>query len=140
MGFLKRAEKSGQIHAALYELTDAELVKSLVAVGAKLNIVLADIVSKQAFPKKEAAAKKGRRFPRASKQPGVTQENKDAFEAIQHSAQKGSLLYRLPPSGHIVHNKFLIHSDSKGRPQAVLTGSSYSAVTMTSVSYSVTTV
>jgi hypothetical protein len=39
-GFLNRAAKSGQIHAALYELTDVELIKSLVALGTKLNIVL----------------------------------------------------------------------------------------------------
>jgi hypothetical protein len=32
-------------------------------------------------------------------------------------------LYRLPPSSHIVHNKFLIYVDGGGRAQAVLTGS-----------------
>jgi phosphatidylserine/phosphatidylglycerophosphate/cardiolipin synthase-like enzyme len=32
-------------------------------------------------------------------------------------------LYRLAPSGHIVHNKFLIYVDGNKHPQAVLTGS-----------------
>jgi hypothetical protein len=35
-GFVARAEKSVSIYAALYELTDAELVKSLADIGDKL--------------------------------------------------------------------------------------------------------
>ncbi|MBV8223961.1 MAG: hypothetical protein JO232_02095 [Verrucomicrobia bacterium] len=46
-GFLGRAAKGGSINAALYELTDAQLVRSLVALGTKLNIVLADIINKE---------------------------------------------------------------------------------------------
>src|SRR5262249_4181688 len=34
-GFVSRAKKSGSIYAALYELTDVELVKSLVGIGSK---------------------------------------------------------------------------------------------------------
>src|SRR5215471_18885646 len=52
-GFLGRAKNSGQIYAALYELTDTELVDGLVALGKKLNLIVADIVSK---PKRGAAA------------------------------------------------------------------------------------
>jgi phosphatidylserine/phosphatidylglycerophosphate/cardiolipin synthase-like enzyme len=102
-GFLKRAEKTGQIYAALYELTDVELVSSLVALGIKLNIVLADIVTKE-------------------KDAGSLEENKDAWKAISASNKEGSL-YRRPPSAHIVHNKFLIYVDGANRAQALLTGS-----------------
>jgi phosphatidylserine/phosphatidylglycerophosphate/cardiolipin synthase-like enzyme len=122
-GFLTRAVKSGQIHAALYELTDVELIKSLVALGTKLNIVLADIVTKEKLPKKEAAAKKGAKRSASKKTAGTIEENKGAFDDIGNSTGNGSLLYRQPPSGHIVHNKFLIYVDAKGRAQAVLTGS-----------------
>jgi hypothetical protein len=44
--FVARAKTSGSIYAALYELTDVELVQSLVGIGEKLNIVLANIVGK----------------------------------------------------------------------------------------------
>lgn len=104
-GFVAQAEKSGSIYAALYELTDAQLVKSLVNIGDKLNIVLADIVAKP--------------DPGGSgEQPG---ENDDSESKLKEST--GSLLYRKPPSSHIVHNKFLIYVDASEVPQAVLTGS-----------------
>ena len=45
-GFVARAKTSGSIYAALYELTDVELVQSLVGIRTKLNIVLANIVAK----------------------------------------------------------------------------------------------
>jgi len=122
-GFLKRAEKSGQIHAALYELTDAELIQGLVALGTKLNIVLADIETKEKLPKKEAAAKKGAKRSTAKKPAETIAENQDGFDDISKSAAEGALLYRQPPASHIVHNKFLIYADARGRAQAVLTGS-----------------
>ncbi len=48
-------------------------------------------------------------------------ENDDSETKLKASA--ASLLYREPPSNHIVHNKFLIYVDASGSPQAVLTGS-----------------
>jgi phosphatidylserine/phosphatidylglycerophosphate/cardiolipin synthase-like enzyme len=104
-GFVARAKTKGSIYAALYELTDVELVQSLVGIGDKLNIVLANIVGKPA--------------PGGSEE--VAGEN-DGSEA-KLKASDASLLYRQPPSGHIVHNKFLIYVDASGTPQAVLTGS-----------------
>jgi hypothetical protein len=104
-GFVARAKKAGTIYAALYELTDVELVQALVDIGKKLNIVVANIVAKP--------------------DPGGSEEkageNDPAETKLKASA--GSLLYRKPPSGHIVHNKFLIYVDSSNMPQAVLTGS-----------------
>jgi phosphatidylserine/phosphatidylglycerophosphate/cardiolipin synthase-like enzyme len=104
-GFVSRVKKGGSIYAALYELTDVELVKSLVGIGGKLTIVLANIVAK---PTKGGSEEK----------PG---ENDDSEAKLKASG--ASLFYREPPSGHIVHNKFLIYVDPSGTPQAVLTGS-----------------
>jgi phosphatidylserine/phosphatidylglycerophosphate/cardiolipin synthase-like enzyme len=104
-GFVARAKTTGSIYAALYELTDVELVQSLVGIGDKLNIVLANIVAKPAPGGSEERAG----------------ENDDSEGKLKVSA--ASLLYRAPPSNHIVHNKFLIYVDVGGTPQAVLTGS-----------------
>jgi hypothetical protein len=104
-GFVDQAKKRGSIYAALYEMTDVELLQSLVGIGNKLNIVLANIVGK----------------PAKGGSDEVAGEN-DASEAKLKASSK-SLLYRKPPSGHIVHNKFLIYVDANGTPQAVLSGS-----------------
>ena len=124
-GFLKRAEKSGSIYPALYELTDTELIESLVALGKRLNIVMADIISKPAGSEgsskaaKAVAAKKAatkKKSPKLASAP----ENEPAWKKVSASAEEA--LYRRPPSSHIVHNKFLIYVDKKGA-KAVLTGS-----------------
>jgi phosphatidylserine/phosphatidylglycerophosphate/cardiolipin synthase-like enzyme len=104
-GFVAQAKKSGSIYAALYELTDVELVQALVGIGDKLNIVLANIVAK----------------PKPGGSEETAGENDGSETKLKASA--GSLLFREPPSGHIVHNKFLIYVDASGLPQAVLTGS-----------------
>ena len=95
-GFVARAKTSGSIYAALYELTDVELVQSLVGIGDKLNIVLANIVGK----------------PKPGGSEEVAGENDDSETKLKKSA--ASLLYREPPSSHIVHNKFLIYVDASG--------------------------
>lgn len=137
-GFLKRAQSGGKIYAALYELTDAQLVSSLVALGTKLNIVLADIVTKPASgASKEAslatagtravvaanAKAPGKKAPASHAAGATEEENADAHQKISASASASQFFYRLPPSGHIVHNKFLVYVDSKNKPQAVLSGS-----------------
>jgi phosphatidylserine/phosphatidylglycerophosphate/cardiolipin synthase-like enzyme len=104
-GFVAQAKTKGSIYAALYELTDVELVQSLVGIGERLNIVLANIVGK----------------PNPGGSEEVAGENDDSEGKLEASA--GSLLYRKPPSSHIVHNKFLIYLDEDDSPQAVLTGS-----------------
>jgi phosphatidylserine/phosphatidylglycerophosphate/cardiolipin synthase-like enzyme len=103
--FVARAKKSGSIYAALYELTDTELVAALLGIGKRLNIILADIV--------------GKPDPGGSEE--TAGENDDSHSKLLKSA--GSLMYRKPAGGHIVHNKFLIYVDATGTPQAVLTGS-----------------
>ena len=46
----------------------------------------------------------------------VAGENDDSESKLKASA--ASLLYRKPPSSHIVHNKFLIYVDASGAPQS----------------------
>ncbi|MGA2184687.1 MAG: phospholipase D-like domain-containing protein [Bryobacteraceae bacterium] len=104
-GFLKRAANGGAIYAALYELTDVQLIQGLVDLGEKLQIVVADVVSPH--PKDGTTASPG--------------ENDTAWNKV-HPLTKGNSFYRKPPGGHIVHNKFLIYADAHG-PRAVLTGS-----------------
>jgi phosphatidylserine/phosphatidylglycerophosphate/cardiolipin synthase-like enzyme len=103
--FVARAKRSGSIYAALYELTDLELVQSLEAIGDKLNIVLANIVAK----------------PKPGGSEETAGENDDSKAKLDTAG--ASLLYREPPSSHIVHNKFLVYVDSANIAQAVLTGS-----------------
>jgi len=102
--FVARAKKGGSIYAALYELTDSELIDSLVGLGKRLNIVLANIVAK---PTKGGSGE-------------VAGENDSAKGQLKGAS---TLLYRLAPSSHIVHNKFLVYVDEHGKPQATLTGS-----------------
>jgi phosphatidylserine/phosphatidylglycerophosphate/cardiolipin synthase-like enzyme len=104
-GLLKRVKSGDSIYAALYELTDVELIQGLVNVGSKLNIVVANIVA--AKPKDGTTAKPG--------------ENDSAWNQI-HPLCKTTSFYRQPPGSHIVHNKFLVYANKNG-PQAVLTGS-----------------
>jgi hypothetical protein len=80
-------------------------LQSLVGIADKLNIVLANIVGK----------------PKPGGSEEVAGENDPSETELKKSAK--SLLYRKPPSSHIVHNKFLIYVDASGTPQAVLTGS-----------------
>lgn len=104
-GFVARAKTGGSIYAALYEMTDVQLLQALEDIGNKLNIVLANIVGK----------------PKSGGSEETAGENDDSETKLKGSA--GSLLYRTPPSGHIVHNKFLVYVDAGGVAQAVLTGS-----------------
>jgi phosphatidylserine/phosphatidylglycerophosphate/cardiolipin synthase-like enzyme len=102
---LGRLKKGGAIYAALYELTDLELVQSLVGLGSKLHIMMAEIIAVQ--QKNGATAS--------------PPENEAAWRQVTKTAKES--FYRQPPSGHIVHNKFLIYADQTGVPQAVLAGS-----------------
>jgi phosphatidylserine/phosphatidylglycerophosphate/cardiolipin synthase-like enzyme len=143
-GFLGRTARGGSIYAALYELTDAQLVRSLVALGTKLNIVLADIINKQkknsgepavknhpaaakAIGPKTTGAAARKKTAQAAITPvehddGPAEENLEAHNALS-SSTPDEVFYRLPPSSHIVHNKFLIYVDANDMPQAILTGS-----------------
>lgn len=104
LDFVARAGKSGTLYAALYELGDDELVGALEKVGKKLQLILAN--------------------PKASDQQsasGITDGNHAARQRLRKNA--GMLIDRMVPANHIAHNKFLVYADAKGKPQAVLFGS-----------------
>jgi phosphatidylserine/phosphatidylglycerophosphate/cardiolipin synthase-like enzyme len=95
---LKRAiDQGGACYLALYELTDPELMQSLLAGGDKVHIILSNTGKDDS-------------------------ENQPARQALH--AQAGiDITDRFVPSGHIGHNKFCIYMDAAGTPQAVLLGS-----------------
>ena len=102
--FVGRTKKGGEIYAALYELTDQQLIDTLKGLKKKLHLVLSNAMQTDAKTKKKF------------------DENMPARGALQKTA--GEEINRiLPPSNQIGHNKFLVYVDNKKKPQAVLFGS-----------------
>lgn len=94
---LERAKAvGGQVHAALYELNDPDLVRALHT--PVTNLILTDAGTDDAT-------------------------NKDSRAALHQPGVVASIRNRFMPKGHIGHNKFIVCSDSKGRGEAVLSGS-----------------
>lgn len=92
----------GDIHAALFELNDPQLLEALKSFGAKAHVILAD----------------GSSAP--------DDENADARKALKEA---GVDVYdRLVGTGHFAHNKFLVCSNAAG-PTAVWTGSTNWTIT-----------
>lgn len=102
--FVDRAKKSGKIYAALYELGDEQLLKKLEGLGKRLEIVLSNSVVTDPKTKKKSDG------------------NADSRARLKKTA--GNQEYnRIMPNNHIGHNKFLVYTDAKGKPQAALFGS-----------------
>jgi hypothetical protein len=76
-GFVDRANKSGKIYAALYELGDEELIKKLEHLGDRLEIVLSNSVAVNPETKK----KRQRKCERS------TQDNNEDFVESHHALQ-----------------------------------------------------
>jgi hypothetical protein len=96
---LERAKQGGACFAALYELTDGELIKALAAVP-NLHLVLSN----------NGTGEKGAPYDEG---------NIDAAKALAGA----DLIRRYMPKGQIGHNKFVVYVDPDGNPEAVLTGS-----------------
>jgi hypothetical protein len=95
-GLLDRARASGgRCYAALYELTDTELVQILIG-NPYVHLILSD----------------------AGKDDDTNGPARQALEA-----SNTDMASRMMPSGHIGHNKFLVYVDAAGTAQAVLSGS-----------------
>jgi len=92
----RAAAQGGSCYAALYELTDPELVKLLLD-ARNLHLILSNTA------------------------PGDN-ENKAARQAL-HEQTGIDITDRFVPSGHIGHNKFCVYVDRANTPQAVLLGS-----------------
>lgn len=92
------------LYAALYELTDPELVPLLAGLGRRLHLILTTAGS----PSKS--------------DPDWDGENHDARETLRDSA--GELIDRMfNNTARIGHNKFAVHVDARGVPVRVLAGS-----------------
>jgi phosphatidylserine/phosphatidylglycerophosphate/cardiolipin synthase-like enzyme len=91
----------GKIYAALYELNDPELIKGLMALGNRCNLILANGAFKSNTP-----------------------PNNDENAAVRAQLKgKVNLFDRIVKKGHFAHNKFVVFCDSNGNAQKVLTGS-----------------
>ncbi len=101
--FVARANKTGKIYAALYELGDEELVSCLEHLGKKLEIVLSNSAVTDAKTKKKSDG--------------------NAASRLRIGKTAAHEWNRIMPSNHIGHNKFLVYVDGKGKAQAVLFGS-----------------
>ena len=94
---LARANQAGgSLYAALYELTDPELVQLLLQAKDKLHLILSNTGTDDT-------------------------ENQPARQSLHDVGV--DIIDRFVPSGHIGHNKFMIYVDASGQEQAVLLGS-----------------
>ncbi len=102
-GFLDAIGPNDTVYAALYELSDGELVSKLLGLGKRLHLILSTAGSSKATKAWDT-------------------ENHDARVTLHDTAHE--VIDRLfNNSGHIGHNKFVVHVDANGTPQRVLTGS-----------------
>ena len=93
---LKAEQEGGSVYAALYELTDPELVQLLLKNKDNLHLILSNTGTND-------------------------DENQPARQSLHDAGV--DITDRFVPSGHIGHNKFMVYVDAHGAPQAVLLGS-----------------
>jgi len=94
-------QNGGTIYASLYELNDPELIKELVSLGSRCNLILANGAFKSNTP-----------------------PNNDENAAVRQQLEsKINLHDRIVKKGHFAHNKFVVFCDANGKAQKVLTGS-----------------
>jgi phosphatidylserine/phosphatidylglycerophosphate/cardiolipin synthase-like enzyme len=106
------AKERGQVFAALFELSDDELIEALGKLKSNANVVLANGSVQKA--KGETSADARRR-----------DENEDARKrllkkGVDVKVEKDN---RFISPGALGHNKFLVRTDKKGNPISVWTGS-----------------
>ena len=106
------AKKGGQVFAALFELSDDELIEALGKLKSNANVVLANGSVQKA--KGETSADARRR-----------DENKEARKRLLAKGVdvKVEKKDRFISPGALGHNKFLVRTDKKGKPISVWTGS-----------------
>jgi phosphatidylserine/phosphatidylglycerophosphate/cardiolipin synthase-like enzyme len=106
----KALEEKTEIFAALFELSDTELLDALAALGKKAHVVLAN---------GSITAAKGEGSANARKR----DENEDARKRLVAAKVDVETVHRFISPGALGHNKFLVRTDKKGKPLAVWTGS-----------------
>ncbi|MEP9377019.1 phospholipase D-like domain-containing protein [Aquabacter sp. CN5-332] len=108
------AQPGGRFHAALYELEDEELIDLLKAHAARLDLILSDAGSSEKKVAGKTVTTYDARNAPARKTLHALAKTTPGFE-MQDRMFSGS--------GHIGHNKFVVHVDDAGKARSVLTGS-----------------
>ena len=105
-------KKGGQVFAALFELSDDELIEALGKLKSNANVVLANGSVQKA--KGETAADARRRDENEAARKTLLKKGVDV------KVEKDN---RFISPGALGHNKFLVRTDKKGNPISVWTGS-----------------
>jgi phosphatidylserine/phosphatidylglycerophosphate/cardiolipin synthase-like enzyme len=96
---LKEAKDTGgKVYAMLYELNDPELIPTLIGLGKRANVILANGSAKKAGD----------------------DQNKEARTKLRGKVQ---LYNRMMPSGKLAHNKFMVLCDKNNKPKKAWSGS-----------------
>jgi phosphatidylserine/phosphatidylglycerophosphate/cardiolipin synthase-like enzyme len=103
-------EEKTEVFAALFEISDDELIGALAALGRKAHVVLANGSIQAAKGEPVAAARK-------------RDENRRARATLLKAKVDLDKTNRFISPGALGHNKFLVRLDKQGRPAAVWTGS-----------------
>jgi len=104
LAFVARARSGGALYAALYELSDDELIGALEGAGKRLHLILSD---PSADDEQSASA--------------LSDGNATSRQRLAKTA--GQLIDRMLPDGQIGHNKYVVYVDRHGTARAVLFGS-----------------
>ncbi|TRB50883.1 hypothetical protein EXN69_30080 [Rhizobium rhizogenes] len=112
---------TGRFFAALYELEDVELVDLLKHNAQRLNLILSDAGG--AVDDKSAQPNDKGKYPQK-----YDTRNSEARNALRALANQAGSTFTMRDrmfngSGHIGHNKFVVHVDDAGKAMSVLTGS-----------------
>ncbi len=103
-------DEKTEIYAALFELSDKELIDALCALGKKAHVVLANgsVTNKKGETAEEARQR---------------DENKDARKKLKTAGVDVEMKNRFISPGALGHNKFLVRMDKHGKPLIAWTGS-----------------
>jgi phosphatidylserine/phosphatidylglycerophosphate/cardiolipin synthase-like enzyme len=104
------AGSTDEIYAALYELSDDELVDALTTLGPRAHLVLSNGSVSAKHGQSSAEARKG-------------DENQDARAKLLAASVDVGEHDRFIAPGALGHNKFLVRTDQNGAPLATWTGS-----------------
>src|SRR5262249_51100891 len=103
-------EQGGEVFAALFELSDPELIAGLTKLGKRAHLVLAN---------GSITKKKGETAADARKR----DENEKARKELRKAKVDVEAVNRFLSPGALGHNKFLIRVDKKKKPVIAWTGS-----------------